>query len=307
MNYTLFRKYCSGKATWEEKKEFLDWIDSHPAHKEEYMQARRIFDFQIWNPELQKNAKSDKKLYLYFKQCLKVVAIFIVAWVFFWYYSANDEKSALCHSVYVPAGQRAEISLPDGSKVWLNSKTTLTYPLWFGDNERMVTVNGEAYFEVAKDTEHPFIVQTKKYNIQVLGTEFNVISYEDYPYFETTLLKGSVKLSSKESGNDILMQPNMRVSDMGGHIVNEIISSKNQFLWRDGILFFNNASIGQIMKKLELYYDVKIILRNASLKNIKYTGKFRIKYGAEQVLKVLQIYNDFSYQKDEENNVITIQ
>jgi transmembrane sensor len=96
-------------------------------------------------------------------------------------------------TVIVPAGQRVQLVLADGTKVWLNSKTTFTYPAALSaDKNREVTLNGEAYFEVKKDAEHPFLVKTNTYDIQVFGTTFNVYAYDNADYFETSLINGSV-------------------------------------------------------------------------------------------------------------------
>ena len=103
------------------------------------------------------------------------------------------------YTVSVPAGQRTHLTLPDGTTVWLNARTTLSYPTSFNSNERTVFLQGEAYFEVSKNRHKPFIVQTQQYNIEVLGTKFDVEAYPDSKNFETTLMQGSVKVSSPQN------------------------------------------------------------------------------------------------------------
>ena len=99
-------------------------------------------------------------------------------------------------TITVPAGQRINITLVDGTNVWLNARTSLSYPVKFGKNNRQVVLDGEAYFDVTKDKSKPFIVQTDNYNVEVLGTKFDVNAYSETGEFETTLMSGSVKVAS---------------------------------------------------------------------------------------------------------------
>ena len=98
-------------------------------------------------------------------------------------------------TITVPAGQRINITLVDGTNVWLNARTSLSYPVKFGKNNRQVVLDGEAYFDVTKDKSKPFIVQTDNYNVEVLGTQFDVNAYSETGEFETTLMSGSLKVA----------------------------------------------------------------------------------------------------------------
>ena len=117
----------------------------------------------------------------------------------------TEQTPITLQTITVPAGQRINITLADGTNVWLNARTTIQYPITFNEKERLVKLDGEAYFDVTKDKNKPFIVQTNNYNVEVLGTKFDVDSYSETEIFETTLMEGSVRISSLTDANESLM------------------------------------------------------------------------------------------------------
>ena len=114
----------------------------------------------------------------------------------------TEQTPIALQTITVPAGQRINITLADGTNVWLNARTTIQYPITFNEKERLVKLDGEAYFDVTKDKSKPFIVQTNNYNVEVLGTKFDVDSYSETEIFETTLMEGSVRISSLTDANE---------------------------------------------------------------------------------------------------------
>lgn len=209
-------------------------------------------------------------------------------------------------TIFVPPGQRAELTLTDGTKVWLNAKTTFTFPDKFTANNRRVTLDGEGYFDVTKNPEKPFIVNTERYDIKVMGTEFNVTAYSGSSVFETSLLKGAVEVFSPAKNTKVSLEPHMRTYEENGILKKDTIEHENYFLWKEGLICFYDEPVDKMIKKLQLYYDVKIDVQNKTLLNNRYSGKFRTKDGVEHVLKVLQLNNKFSYEKDNDRNLITI-
>lgn len=197
-----------------------------------------------------------------------------------------DIPQPVTQELSVPAGQRAHIVLPDGSKVWVNAGSTLTYPSIFGE-ERRVKLNGEAFFEVAKGTL-PFIVSTGKVDIKALGTQFNVFNY---PSEELTvaLLEGSVRVYHPEQEQQgVLLSPEQQLTATanGRFLVGSI--TKDPIIWKDGLYAFDKQKLKDILKKLELYYDVKIIVKDTSILEYEYTGKFRQRDGVMEVLRIIQ-------------------
>ena len=208
--------------------------------------------------------------------------------------------------VQVPAGQRVELVLADGTKVWLNAKTIFKFPNNFTGKSREVILDGEGYFDVTNDASKPFIVKTEKYNIKVLGTEFNVMAYSGSSIFETDLLRGAVSVYSPGSDKVIQLEPSTRTYLKNGELVKDKIIHENYFLWKEGLMSLHKETIESIIGKLQLYYDIKIIVENKNLLKKQYSGKFRLKDGVEHILRVLQLSNDFTFEKNDELNQIII-
>lgn len=239
----------------------------------------------------------------------KIAAIFAVVLLgtYYWSEKHQAEQSESLQSIHVPAGQRAELMLADGTKVWLNSLSTLTFPGHFNGDIRNVKLDGEGYFAVTKNEKQPFIVETNKCNVKVLGTEFNVMAYAADSIWETALLEGAVEiLSPGTTMNGMKLEPNTMASLKGNKLIKGRIKDPEHFLWREGLICFNNVSVKDMLEKLKLYYGVDIIVNNTKIFNNHYTGKFRVRDGVEHVLKVLKLNNKFTYKKDDEKNVITI-
>ncbi|GKG72398.1 anti-sigma factor [Parabacteroides goldsteinii] len=314
MNQELLNKYIAGDATPEEKEEVARWLDADKKNMKEFLALRKLYDISIWQQEQTPVAKDNlslgnKRWTLRSAsfELAKVAAIFILAFTIVYSFLINeDNDSAKMQTIFVPPGQRAELTLTDGTKVWLNAKTTFTFPDKFTANNRRVTLDGEGYFDVTKNPEKPFIVNTERYDIKVMGTEFNVTAYSGSSVFETSLLKGAVEVFSPAKDTKVSLEPHMRTYEENGILKKDTIEHENYFLWKEGLICFYDEPVDKMIKKLQLYYDVKIDVQNKTLLNNRYSGKFRTKDGVEHVLKVLQLNNKFSYEKDNDRNLITI-
>jgi len=314
MNQELLNKYIAGDATPEEKEEVTRWLDTDKKNMKEFLALRKLYDISIWQQEQTPVAKDNlslgnKRWTLRSAsfELAKVAAIFILAFTIVYSFLINeDNDSAKMQTIFVPPGQRAELTLTDGTKVWLNAKTTFTFPDKFTANNRRVTLDGEGYFDVTKNPEKPFIVNTERYDIKVMGTEFNVTAYSGSSVFETSLLKGAVEVFSPAKDTKVSLEPHMRTYEENGILKKDTIEHENYFLWKEGLICFYDEPVDKMIEKLQLYYDVKIDVQNKTLLNNRYSGKFRTKDGVEHVLKVLQLNNKFSYEKDNDRNLITI-
>lgn len=313
MKTELLQKYISGDATETEKQQITEWIHENNAHMREYMAQRKLHDIALWHTrfgtEIRMKENKTFSFHVSLKEVVKIASIVVVIFLSTYLFLENNrkEKSSSLQSIYVPAGQRAEIMLADGTKVWLNSRTTLTFPSNFDGDTRNVKLDGEGYFTVTKNEKQPFIVETDKYDVKVLGTEFNVTAYSIDSIWEAALLKGTVEVFKQGEANKIIkLEPNTRARLKGNKILIEKIQELNYFMWREGVLCFNNISVKDMIEKLELYYGVDIVVRNTRIFKSRYTGKFRTKDGVEHVLKVLKLNNKFTYTKNDDTNVITI-
>lgn len=313
MNPELLQKYIAGNATEAEKQRVTEWIQENPENMREYMAQRKLHDMALWRtePVAEENSRERKHFSLrgVCMEVAKIAAVLAIVLLGTHYWTGKHQvpEDKTWQSIYVPAGQRAELMLADGTKVWLNSRSTLTFPGSFKGNIRNVKLDGEGYFAVTKNVEQPFIVETNKCNVKVLGTELNVMAYAADSVWETSLLEGAVEILVPGSNNSgMRLEPNMMASLKGNRLVKGRIKEVDYFLWREGLLCFNDISVRDMIEKLKLYYGVDIVVNNTRILKNRYTGKFRTKDGVEHVLKVLKLNNKFTYTKDDETNVITI-
>lgn len=313
MNPELLQKYIAGNATEAEKQRVTEWIQENPENMREYMAQRKLHDMVLWRtePVAEENSRERKHFSLrgVCMEAAKIAAVLAIVLLGTHYWTGKHQvpEDKTWQSIYVPAGQRAELMLADGTKVWLNSRSTLTFPGSFKGNIRNVKLDGEGYFAVTKNVEQPFIVETNKCNVKVLGTEFNVMAYAADSVWETSLLEGAVEILVPGSNNSgMRLEPNMMASLKGNRLVKGRIKEVDYFLWREGLLCFNDISVRDMIEKLKLYYGVDIVVNNTRILKNRYTGKFRTKDGVEHVLKVLKLNNKFTYTKNDETNVITI-
>lgn len=314
MDSELLQKYISGNANETEKLRITQWIQENPDHMREYMAQRKLHDVTLWQTASlqQENKKPEKKHFSLRKagiELAKVAAIVAVVVLGSHYYRTGElqPESNEVQSIHVPAGQRAELTLSDGTKVWLNSLSTLTFPGTFSGDIRNVQLNGEGYFAVTSNEKQPFIVETNKCNVRVLGTEFNIMAYATDSVWEASLLKGKVELFTPGSSTSSMkLEPNTMASLKGNRLIKSRIQETDHFRWREGLICFNNITVNDMFEKLKLYYGVNIVVNNQKILTNRYTGKFRTNDGVEHVLRVLRLKHNFSYTRDDEKNIITI-
>ena len=196
--------------------------------------------------------------------------------------------------VMTPRGGEYQLVLSDGTKVWLNAASSIRYPVCFsGKDRRVVEVVGEAYLEIAKDADHPFIVTTRQSNITVLGTSFNVKAYPDEPVDKTSLVEGLVKVgaasapspgsagSSVRPGSaagpgDVLLRPGAQaVVDCGRSITVGTANLEEALAWKNGLFVFQSECLESITRKLYRWYNVDIVFNDNTLKNTHFTGRLR--------------------------------
>ena len=171
MKTELLHKYFRGETTEKEENQIVEWVESSVENKEHFLKERMLFDVTLFSDGSNIQRKPKGHLYLY--PLIAIAAMLAIVFVMDLPHM-HKPKQQLSQTIRIPAGQRAQMDLPDGSIVWLNSQTTLTYDENFGKKDRKVTLDGEAYFEVAHNKEIPFYVQTENIKVQVTGTKFDV-------------------------------------------------------------------------------------------------------------------------------------
>lgn len=310
MDQKLLYKYFKGTATIDEEKQLLNWVDESPANRKAFQKERMLYDIALFTDE-KKLKKEEKKARILpmLKWSARVAAVVVVALSCgFLFRDYQYNKAAQMQTVAVPAGQRAQITLADGTRIWLNAKSTLTYATNFGRTTRNVTLEGEAYFEVAKNKDIPFYVNTEKNKVRVVGTSFNVCAYKDSKEFETTLVEGIVDIYA--AGNEkpiVRLQKNEFFADYDGKLKKTVLPSYDYLRWKEGFYCFDDSELSHILNRLELYYNVKITVKNKKLLSHRYTAKFKEQDGLEHILKVIQKDQNFKYYINEEKDQITIE
>ena len=167
-------------------------------------------------------------------------------------------------------------------------RSEFSYPASFNENTREVRLKGEAFFDVAKDRNKKFIVNTSRCEVEVLGTQFNVEAYNENE-FSTALIQGSVKVTDKSQPDEsVVLEPNNTVSLNNGKLTVTPITDFNPYSWKEGLITFKDINFKDLMKELEKNFGIRIIIDNHTLDNYACSGKFRISDGIEQVLRALQ-------------------
>ncbi|MDR1919494.1 MAG: FecR domain-containing protein [Tannerellaceae bacterium] len=303
---TLY-KFFEGLTSPEEEKHIRQWMEASPENRDTLLKERKFFDASTLLSDAAPVKRKARLLGAWTRAA--AVGILVLLGSYFYHHWPAAEKAMAMQTISVPAGQRVNLILSDGTEVWLNARSTLRYPVSFNTKERVLELDGEAYFEVAQDKKHPFVVHTTKGKIQALGTGFNVEAYSSDSKFVTSLMHGSVqvKLQGDPSGGLVLQPGRKAVWQEGDSLLHvETINDYTVYRWVEGLICFKDAPVSAIMKELERYYGVRIYIRNQRVLDYCYTGKFRHTDGIDYALRVLQKDMGFKYVRDDELQTISI-
>ncbi|WP_163410268.1 FecR family protein [Flavobacterium ajazii] len=201
---------------------------------------------------------------------------------------ADDANSF--NTLSTPTGGQYNIVLADGTKVYLNTVSSIKYPTRFNGDQRVVELDGEAYFEVAKNKEKPFIVKSENQAIEVLGTHFNVHAYDNEPIVKTTLLEGSVAITYKNQKAVLKPGQQSNVSDKLNRIAIRQVDTEAAIAWKNGRFKFDNADLKSVMKQLERWYGIKVEYRG-DVSDVRFNGGTFMNKNLSEVLKVLELSN----------------
>lgn len=206
------------------------------------------------------------------------------------------EQPVQSNELVIPRGGENTVVLADGTTVHLNAGSKLTYPVRFAGKRRTVVLQGEAYFEVTKDENRPFVVQTHLGEVTVLGTEFNVNAYADADVCYTTLVRGKVSFSASDSGESVTLLPGEQAVATAGNVEKRAVDLDEYVGWVDGIYTFNNRTLGEIMQTFERWYDIQVYYETPDLRNMTYSGNLK-RYGTiNSFLDALELTGDLDYK-----------
>lgn len=215
-------------------------------------------------------------------------------------YLTNQENLSTVgnYKLVTSKGEKSYLRLPDGTKVWLNSCTTLEYAENYGHSNRDIYLDGEAYFEVAKNKDLPFVVKTNGIDVKALGTAFNVSAYMEDSQLTTTLFNGKVAVQPTLTKQEVLLEPNqVAVYDKSRNKIEVVPFDKKQFAqWRGGFLSFEMMYLQDITKLLERNYNVVFRYENQGIKKLRFSGSFRNNEDLSEILNVIKTNTGIRYQ-----------
>ena len=203
----------------------------------------------------------------------------------------NDDPGKLVyHELVIPRGGEFSLTLSDGTEVYMNADSKLRFPTKFGKNERVVELEGEAYFQVARDEKSPFIVKVSRMAIKVLGTEFNVSAYTEDSVIQTTLIRGSVEVSSEKSGESVVLHPGEQSAlNRQDHSLNvSTVDVSYAMAWKEGRLRFKEKPLSEVMKIISRWYDVEVVYEDEEVKDYPFGCNFNRHATIEPLLKVFE-------------------
>lgn len=295
--------FFENRATLDEEKQIRSWMNESEVNFQRFMQARKEYDiFTLSNSDTTRKNRKIVHSQKLFGIAAAVILVLIVGGLYLFRFVNKSEQY---NTILVPPGQRINLILSDNSNVWLNANTTFRYPTQFSKKNRTIFLDGEAYLDVSKNKRKPFIIKTKQGDIRVTGTSLNVEAYSKYDSFETSLFTGSVDIYRNEA-KVVSLKPNEKSTLDNDELIISNIIDTDEYLWRKGLIVFNNKKLEDILLSLEKYFDVSIQINSKSLPQHTYTGKFRQSDGVDYALRVLQRSIQFQYERDEITGTIYI-
>lgn len=305
-------KYFLGELSNREKAALFDQIESCPEKKMEFIRMQNTVAIsklakqkgdeeragqKMKELETRINRKQVRHFYLNMAKYAAVIAVVLVnAWLLTDKF-IPQEKPLLFTKIEVPKGQRIFMTLQDGTEAWLSPRSVIKIPNEYSMDERSVELDGEGFFSVTKDAKRPFIVKTQRYNIEVLGTKFNVFAYSKSKKFETILVEGRVQVTNTTKPKEsIVLNPNEMVSEINGGLVKSVTSFSNEEYLKSGIFYFSNKQFIEILDYLTLWYNVEFEIKKSAQINQYVSGKFRQSDDIERILKALQGVHYFKYK-----------
>ena len=302
----------NGTADENENKSLLLWLSENDENRRIYdilkaVTTKKRTDLsEIKSTVLSKIQK--EVIYSVYRRKIRIlsfataasVAVLMVLGSVLYFQKHDIKEQTLTIETSCPLGTKSKIVLPDGSLVFLNSGSRLLYPTKFYGKERKVRLSGEGYFEVMKDSKHPFIVNSGQINIKVFGTRFNLKNYENDQNIEATLIEGSVGLYETQDINyskKVSLAPNEQISydKKNGRIIRKNVDAELTAMWKDGKYYFDQESFSAIAKKLERNFNVNFIIESKQLKEMVFSGLFDRNRTIYQILDAMRRHHNFKY------------
>lgn len=313
----LFERYILGKASDDEIIRLNNWIRSNPAFSgwfetqlkttpSEMDAALQYKILQKINNEIETEERHNNS-FAWIRKWYKVAVVILLpllgAFGMYLFLSSRISSSQSPYTIAVDNGQRANVTLPDGTKVWLNSQSKLTCVAGFNQKNRELQLAGEAYFEVAHNPQKPFRVLCDGMSVEALGTAFVVRAYKEDKTVSSVLIQGKVRVGT--SDGQTLLKPNDRIEydkNAGKQIVTHVTNASDFTGWRNNELRFENESLQEIAKSIERTYNVKMVFASNDLAKLRFTGTLNSS-SLQSVLNILALTSSANFRIDH-NQVI---
>lgn len=326
----LIANYLTGGLDENNLSELKAWIAASAENETYFIQQREVWfsavsreaasiynknkAFDTFRERIHSSKKEQKpfrqgfRLSAMWRYAAVVAVIIAVGCLSYWRGEVNVKDTFADISVEAPLGSKTKLYLPDGTLVWLNAGSRMTYSQGFGVDNRKVELEGEGYFEVMRNEKIPFYVKTKDLQLRVLGTKFNFRDYPEDHEVVVSLLEGKVELNNMlKSEKEAFLAPDERaiLNKSNGLMTVESVAASNASQWTDGYLFFDEELLPDIAKELERSYNVKIHIANDSLNNFRFYGNFvRREQNIQEVLDALASTEKIQYKIEERNITI---
>lgn len=311
MNKDLLYRFFGADTTVEEKRKVRSWVEESADNRREFIKQRHIFDAMFFastsdESRIETARRRSRRRNVVVSSFLCAAAALAAVLILETPATDNEKGLLLENNLTVTEGGNNLFELCDGTKVWLNSGSSLEYGPDFGRKSRTVTLRGEAYFEVAHNESLPMVIHTFAGDVCVRGTSFNLIAVEQSGLFETALIEGSVIFSpADESAEDISLTPGEKLylSDTG--LVKEDIRNYDEYLWREGILSIDNLSFKRMVDRVERFFCIDIIVENnmkVSGDELSFTTRFYKNDGADYAMRILSKSIPFNYTHTDNTN-----
>ena len=281
---TDYNEYFKNKQDEDYKLSYLLDRIHHIIHKREHSN-----DFTIV-----------RRVYQWYSVAAAILLIPIIITSIIWFYEKNENnvifaEDQVAVTLFAPLGSRINFSLPDGTKGWLNSGSSIEYNIPFIKNSRNVSLNGEAWFDVATDENHPFEITAGKSKVKVLGTKFNMSAYREENYVEVVLEEGKIEFSAYDLGKTLYMKPNERLTYAKNSINISIAEASKYSAWKEGKLIFKGDPMVEVARRIERWYTVEVELVDKELEDYVIRGIFQDD-SLEDVIKYLGMTSPISYR-----------
>jgi len=309
----LITNYLLGTISVDEESLLKDWLNESVENQRYFSEQKNLWELFETHKKLQKidECKAFQKIskqinespkigfFGYFQRAAAILLLPLIAVSVFYY---NKQKvdhvqvAQVTNTVETPLGMRSSLTLPDSTKVWLNAGSKISFPVIFSNERRVVTLSGEAYFEVKKDKKWPFVVATKNINVLVTGTTFNCNAYPENDQVQTVLVEGEVTIvNSSATALKSLNPGELAVYNKSdGQITKKKTDLQKYIAWKNGKLMFRDDRMDKVVEKLERWYNVEFVIADKEIADYVYTATF-VDESLDQVLKMLSISAPIRY------------